>query len=96
MRGTVVVEIGSDSAVGCSRRILLACESRSLTTLQKELLHAKRVCRRTAVPGSRESSLAAEQTELLEGIVDGLRAYISGHIPSASAELFLLDHLART
>jgi hypothetical protein len=95
MRGTGAVEIGSGNAVECSRRILLAYSARSLKTLENELTRASSVCRRTAAPRSWDSSLAAEQADLLDAIVGGLRASISGHIPRASAEISLLGHLAR-
>ena len=95
MRGAAVVVIGSGDAVECSRRILRACKSRSLQTLEQELTRANRLRRAPAVPGPGESSLAEEQAELLDAIVGSLRVSISGHNPCADVELSLLGHLAR-
>jgi hypothetical protein len=85
-----VIEIGSGNAAQCSRRILLAFASGSLPTLQRELTRAERVCQNAT-----NSSLAAEQADLLEAVVGSMRMSISGHQPYAGAEISLLGHLAR-
>jgi hypothetical protein len=89
MKQQSVVEIGSGNAAQCSRRILLAFKTKSLPTLRRELARAERVCQ--AAP---ESSLAAEQVELLEAVVGSMRMSISGRRPCDHTEISLLGHLA--
>ena len=69
----------------CSRRLLSVFRGGNLQEVEGELSRAKRVCK----PLVADSSLAGEQAELLEAIVE--RIPLS---PLGDAEIFLLEHLA--
>ena len=81
MRGTEVVK--------CSRRLLVAMRSGSSRALKRELAEAERVLQ-TPLP----STLAEEQADLLDAIVQRRRISLAGYDPYAEAEVFLLGHLA--
>jgi hypothetical protein len=85
MRGAEVVEIGSRNAAECSRRLLSAVHGADWQGVNRELSRARRICERTV----RDASLAGEQADLLEAIVDRM-----GVGPCGDTELFLLGHLA--
>jgi hypothetical protein len=87
MRKAVVIEIGSGSAVDCSRRILNALRAGSAARLDRELLRARRVCAAASRAGT--SGLEAEQADLLEGILEEVE-----HQPCGKMEISLLGHLA--
>ena len=91
MQATETVEIGSGSAVECSRRLLSAIHGGDLEALERELTRAARIC----VPHGMQSALVEEQKELLGVIVERINVSIAGYEPCAEAELFLLGHLAR-
>jgi len=89
MNKAVVVEIRTGSVAQCSRRILDAFEGKSLQTLEREVARAARICDQTP-----DSSLGAEQAELLEALLESMHASISRHQPDVNMELSLLGHLA--
>ena len=91
MQAMEAVEIGSGSAVECSRRLLSAIHGGNLPALERELTRAARIC----VPRSMQPALVEEQKELLSVIIERINVSIAGYQPCAEAELFLLGHLAR-
>jgi len=92
MSGTEVVEIRPPSAVACSRRLLSAIRSESLPALRRELDRAQQVLN-SPLPPAGWSSLAEEQIELLDAIVERMRTSLDRCDPCAKAEVFLLSHL---
>jgi hypothetical protein len=94
MLAAEAVEIGSGSAVECSRRLLSAIHGGNLQSVKRELARAARVSR-TQLPCNAQSAMIGEQKELLGAIIERMNVCIAGYEPCAEAELFLLGHLAR-
>jgi hypothetical protein len=94
MQAMEAVEIGSGSAVECSRRLLSAIHGGNLQSVKQELARAARVSG-TELPRSRQSAMVEEQKELLGAIIERITVSMAGYEPCAEAELFLLGHLAR-
>jgi hypothetical protein len=93
MLATEAVEIGSGSAVECSRRLLSAIHGGNLQSVKRELARAARVSG-SQLPCNAQSALIEEQKELLGAIIERMNVSIAGYEPCAEAELFLLGHLA--
>jgi hypothetical protein len=93
MLATEAVEIGSGSAVECSRRLLSAIHGGNLQSVKRELARAARVSETPRC--NAQSALIEEQKELLGAIIERMNVSIAGYEPCAEAELFLLGHLAR-
>ena len=85
MGAAAVVEIESGDAAGCARRMLSALADGSRPRMERELIRSERLCAR----GGHDSSLAEEQAELLNAVVEGIRLHHCGE-----TEILLLGHLA--
>ena len=88
-----VVEIGSGSAVECSRRLLSAIDGGNLKALKRELARASRISG-TLLPNRAQSALIEEQRELLGAIIERMNLSLAGYEPCSKEAILLLGHLA--